>query len=198
MYPLEKMKSFSKSELTGLLIIFFVLIIISVPNFVFSLRRARDQVRKDDMGAIVFSLDAYFTDFGIFPPSSLDGRIMACKKPGDTVTKDKEGHLVVNFIPCDWGVDAITDVTQVNGKIYMHLLPRDPDYKKGASYRYISDGARFQIYVSLEGKDEAEYDPKIIARNLLCGNQVCNAARAYADTATDISLEQYEAKLMGK
>jgi hypothetical protein len=123
---------------------------------------------------------------------------MACKKPGDKVTKDKNGRLVVNFIPCDWGVDAITDVTQDNGKLYMPLLPRDPDYKKGAEYHYISDGVRFQIYVSLEGKDEAEYDTKIIARNLSCGNLVCNAGRGYANTPTDISLEEYEARLLQK
>lgn len=192
------MKRFTKSELTSLVVIFLILIIISVPNFVVSLRRARDQVRKDDMGALVHSLDAYFADFGIFPPAAPDGRIMACKKPGDSVTKDKDGRLVVNFIPCDWSIDAIADVTQDNGKVYMPLLPRDPNFKNGPSYRYISNGSRYQIYVALEGQDNDEYDRKIIARNLVCGNVVCNAGRAYSDTPTDISLEEYEARLMAK
>lgn len=192
------MKPFSKSEIIGISVIFLILLAISVPNFVTSLRRARDQVRKDDMGALVHALDAYFADFGIFPPSAPDGRIMACKKPGDVVTKDKNGRLVVNFIPCDWGRDAIADVTQDNGKVYMPLLPRDPDYKKGPSYRYISDGSRYQIYVSLEGRDDDEYDPKIIARNLVCGNVICNAGRAYGSTPTDVSLEEFEARMLGK
>jgi len=192
------MNKFSKNELIGITVIFLVLVAISVPNFVLSLRRARDQVRKDDMGALVSHLDTYFEDFGIFPPSSPDGRIMACKKPGDKVTKDKDGRLIVNFIPCNWGIDALADVTQDNGKVYMSVLPQDPNYKYGAAYRYISDGVRYQIFVSLEGKDEPEYDPKIIARNLVCGNLVCNAGRAYGSTPTDISLEEYEAQLLRK
>jgi len=192
------MNKFTKAEIKGLAVIFLVLIIVSVPNFIVSLRRARNQVRKDDMGALVHNLDAYFEDFGIFPPSSPDGRIMACKNPGDTVSRDKNGRLVVNFIPCDWGKDKIADVTQDTGREYMHILPRDPDFKKGSSYRYISDGVRYQIYASLEGQDDAEYDVKIVARNLVCGNVVCNAGRAYANTPTDISIEEYEARLMGK
>ncbi|HKC04343.1 MAG TPA: hypothetical protein VKC54_00505 [Patescibacteria group bacterium] len=192
------MMKFTKSEVKGLALIFLVLIAISVPNFVVSLKRARDQVRKDDMGALVHALDSYFSDFGIFPPASPDGRIMACKKPGDIISKDKQGHLVVNFIPCDWGKDGILDITQDNGKVYMRLLPRDPNFKNGPSYRYISDGVRFQIYVSLEDTTDIEYDSKIIARNLVCGNVVCNAGRGFADTPTDISLEEYEKGLMEK
>lgn len=192
------MKKFSRQELWGVSLIFLLLFIVSIPNFIVSLRRARDQVRKDDMGALLHSLDAYFADFGIFPPASPDGRIMACKKPGDVVTKNKDGRLVVNFIPCDWSVDGISDVTQNNGKVYMPLLPRDPNFKKGPSYRYISNGSRFQIYVSLEGEDNDEFDAKIIARNLVCGNVVCNAGRASSNTPTDISVEEYEASLLGK
>ena len=68
------MKRFTKQELAGLAIIFLLLVFISVPNFVVSLRRARDQVRKDDMGALVQALGLYFADFGIFPPGAPDGR----------------------------------------------------------------------------------------------------------------------------
>lgn len=175
------MNPFSKSEIISLFVIFLILIAISIPNFVVSLRRARDQVRKDDLGGLVPALGLYHEDFGIFPLSSSDGRIVACKK---------SGNLVVNYIPCNWGVDAFD--------AYMPLLPRDPDYQKGAGYRYISDGSRFQIYVSLENNDDPEYDPKIIARNLMCGNLICNAGRGYGRTPTNISLEEYEAQLLPK
>lgn len=184
------MKKFSKQEIIGIAVIFLVLIAVSIPNFVVSLRRARDQVRKDDLGGLVPALGLYHENFGIFPLGSSDGRIMACKKPGDPVTKDKNGHLVVSFIPCNWGVDPLA--------VYMPLLPRDPDYQKGSGYRYISDGSRFQIYVSLESRDDPEYDPKIIARNLMCGNIICNAGRGYGRTPTGISLEEYEAQLLPK
>lgn len=189
-YKLTNMKKFSKSETIGIAIIFVVLIVISVPNFIASLKRSRDQVRKDDMGALVPALSVYHTDNGDFPLSSPDGRIVACIKPGDVGTKDKTGRTVFNYIPCNWGVDAFGT--------YIPRLPRDPDFKKGAGYRYISDGSRYQIYVSLESPDDAEYDPKIIARNLICGNLVCNAGRAYGRTPTDISIEQYELEIMKK
>jgi predicted HNH restriction endonuclease len=77
----------------------------------------------------------------------------------------------------------------------MSILPRDPDYKKGAAYLYLSDGVRYQIYASMEGKDEAEIDPKIIARGLMCGNRVCNIGRSYS-VPTDISIEEYDKLLL--
>lgn len=172
-------KKFTKTEVISLLVIFLILIGISIPNFMVSLRRARDQVRKDDMGALEHGLGDYFADFRSFPLSSNDGKIVACKNPGDQVTLDKTGRLVVNLIPCEWGRDAIVDLTPGSNKEYIHILPREPNYLKGATYQYFSDGQRFQIFVSLEGKDEPEYDPKIIARNIICGNVICNAGRSY-------------------
>ncbi|HJY98629.1 MAG TPA: hypothetical protein VJ227_02870 [Patescibacteria group bacterium] len=174
------MKPFKKSEFFGILLIFAVLIIVSVPNFVLSLRRARDQVRRDDMGALVKALSEYAGDFGEFPPSSPNGEIMDCIAPGDTVTIDKKGRLVVNLIPCEWGKDAFIDLTPGSTKIYMSILPRDPDYQKGITYRYFSDGDRYQIFAYMEGeRDEAEYDDKIVARNISCGSRACNTGRQY-------------------
>ena len=61
------MKPFTKQEMFGLGIIFLVLTAISFPNFVLSLRRARDQVRRDDMGALQNALENYSIDFHQFP-----------------------------------------------------------------------------------------------------------------------------------
>lgn len=183
------MKPFSKSEIMGVSIIFLVLVLVSIPNFIASLRRARDQVRKDDMGALQEALGEYFEDLRFYPQSNADGKIVACLKPGETAEIDKLGHVRANFIPCEWGGDGLVDPTPGSSKVYMKLLPREPDFQKGAAYRYISDGRHAQIFVSLEGKDEPEYDPKIIARGLMCGNLICNAGRAYG-CATDKSLEQ--------
>lgn len=182
------MKPFSKSELIGIVVIFLILIGISIPNFIASLRKARDQVRKDDMGALIENIGAYFADYRFFPASTDDGRIVACKAPGDVVKIDKMGHLIVNFIPCDWGKDAIVGFMPGMEKTYMPLLPREPNYQKGVAYKYISDGHRMQIFVALESKDDPEYDPKIVARGLMCGNVICNAGRAYG-CPTDKSIE---------
>lgn len=185
------MKRFSKTELIGLLFIFLILVGISVPNFIASLRRARDQVRKDDMGSTWKALGAYQNDFGGFPAATNDGRIVACKKPDDKVSLDKKGHLVINYIPCDWGKDAFVNFTPGKSEQYMVLLPRDPDFEKGISYEYFSDGHLMQLLVALESKDDPEYDPKIVARGLMCGNVVCNAGRN-SGCPTDKSLEVCE------
>jgi hypothetical protein len=185
----HNMKPFTKSEKISLVIIFAVLIVVSIPNFIISLRRARDQVRRDDMGVLVHALDAYVADNRSLPLASSDGLIMDCLKPGDKPVKNSKGIWVINFIPCEWGKDALTDL--ITGKVYMPILPRDPDYQKGSNYIYFSDGNRYQIYATMEGMDEAEVDPKIIALNLMCGGRVCNVGRAY-NVPTDISIEEYD------
>lgn len=192
------MKKFTKNEIWGLGVIFLVLLIISIPNFLLSLRRARDQVRRDDLGALVKSLDEYLTDFGKLPPASTDGRIMDCIYPGEKVTVDKKGRLIVNLRPCDWGGDAFADLTPGSKKVYMPILPRDPDFQKGVTYLYFTDGDKYQIFAWMEGgRDEAEYDPTIVARNLMCGTKICNVGRAY-NTPIDISIEEYDRRLLNK
>lgn len=173
------MKPFTKNELVAVLIIFLVLIGISAPNFVISLRRARDQTRRDDIGSIQGVLTDYFADFGEFPSASPDGKIMACKKPGDKVEIDERGRLKVDFIPCEWGKDGIFDLTPDSHKVYLSSLPRDPDDKKGVKYFYFSDGSRFQILASFEVKEQADYDPKIVARKIMCGTKICNVGKDF-------------------
>jgi uncharacterized membrane protein YhaH (DUF805 family) len=56
------MKLFSKSETISLIVIFTILIAVSIPNFIVSLRRARDQTRRDDMGVMVYALGEFFSD----------------------------------------------------------------------------------------------------------------------------------------
>lgn len=193
------MKPFNKSELISILIIFAILIGVSVPNFISSFQRARDQARKDDMGAIVHALDEYYLDFGEFPKASIDGKILSCKKPGTEVTVNSTGRLEVNLIPCEWGKDSIVDLTPDSNKIYLRSLPKDPNLQKnGATYIYFSNGSRYQIYASLENKNWDEYDPKIVARQIMCGTKVCNSGRAFSRTRTDISIDEYEHTLLQK
>ncbi len=74
--------------------------------------------------------------------------------------------------------------------------PKDPGTKKGYSYLYISNGKHYQIFASLEGAgDEDQYNPIVVARNLKCGDYVCNFGRASGNTPLDITLEEYENKL---
>jgi type II secretory pathway pseudopilin PulG len=171
------LKRFSKAETLSLVIVFVILIAVAVPNFVTSLRRARDQTRRDDMGVMMHALAEYYAEFEAFPLSSPDGKIVDCLKPGDKPYQDEKGHWVVDAIPCEWGVDPISNL--ITGKVYLSAVARDPDWAKGVHYLYMSDGVSFQLFGSMEGKDEAEVDPRIIAENLSCGSRICNFGRSY-------------------
>ncbi len=172
------MKNFTKFEILGLSVIFLILIAISVPNFIVSLRRSRDQIRRDDMGAVQKALENYQTGFAGFPLSSAEGNILACKKSGTAARIDEKGRLLVNLVPCVWGKDAFTDLTPGSTQVYLKTLPQDPQFSKNITYKYFSDGSSYQFLVSLEGKDEPEYDAKIASRGISCGSRLCNAGRS--------------------
>lgn len=190
-------KLFSKSETISLVIIFTILIVVSIPNFAASLRRARDQNRRDDLGAMEASLGGYFGDFDAFPLSSSDGKIMDCLKPGDAPYKDAKGFWVVNPISCEWGKDSLSNL--INGKTYLTKLPIDPRSNDGISYIYLSNGQMYQLFTYMEGADEAEVSQIVIARNLSCGNHICNVGRSYnCDIAKTLETCEKEAILLQK
>jgi len=174
---MTKIRIFSKAETLALAVIFVILVSVFVPNIMASLRRSRDQVRRDDLGVMVHFVDEYFVDLGVFPPSSSDGKIMDCLKPGDAPYKDKKGQWVIDAIPCEWGKDAFLNL--ITGKTYISTLPRDPEWQEGVEYYYLSDGARYQLFAAMEGEDEAEVDSRIVDKNYPCGNRVCNVGRTY-------------------
>lgn len=182
------MKFFNKEETISIIIIFIILIAISIPNFASSIKRSRDQVRRDDMGAISDALASYRDDFGAFPRAQ-DGMILGCKKDGATPQMDKAGKLIVDLVPCRWGKDSLIDLTPGGSKVYLKKMPSDPDLNKGVTYTYFSDGSTFQVFASFEVKGQPEYDQKIVSRNIKCGANICNMGRFFGCT-TDKSLEQ--------
>lgn len=177
------MKFFSKEELIALFAIFLVLIGVSWPNFSLSLRRARDQTRRDDMSSIQTAIGAYYSDYGIYPASTPDGRIVVCKGPN---TKGND----IELIPCTWGKDAWVNLTPGVNKTYLRILPNDPNSGKGMHYVYYSDGSRYQLMASLESPDESGYDKKLADRGVSCGYRVCNIGRV-DNVPLYISIEEY-------
>ena len=180
------MKPFSKPEIISLLVIFFVLVAVSWPNFALSLRRARDQVRRDDVGNIQAAITDYYADYGIYPSSTSDGRIIACKDPAQ--------NGKITLIPCNWGKDPWINLTTGVNKVYMNRVPGDPNQPQGVNYDYFSDGSRYQIFASFEGKDESEVDPKVIAMGFKCGTRVCNVGRAI-NVPLYISIPEYDLQI---
>lgn len=185
------MKPFKISEIIGIVLIFALLAAISYPNFVKSFRRARDVTRKNDLGAMAAGLDKYFIDFGRYPISDKDGNILGCLKDGTTPSVDKKGRLTIDLRACRWGLEPLVDLTPGSSEVYLNVIPADPSYKEGLLYKYFSDGKKYQIYNSLEGHDEAEFDPKVEALGIDCGSRKCNMGKASGDGPVDISFEEW-------
>jgi type II secretory pathway pseudopilin PulG len=160
------MKLFTLKEIKIVSIILTILFGVVLFNMSISLRRGRDSIRKNDISAIQKSLDTYYQKYRVYPLSNDTGQIIGCFD-GDVV-RDKSTGAPLNTIACSWGESRFED---------KNLMPRDPLYKKGNSYKYISDGKSYEIYISLEGKDEAEYTPQIAAKYLQCGTKICNYGR---------------------
>lgn len=184
------MKPFSKQEKFSLLVIFTILILVSWPNFSLSLRRSRDQIRRDDIGNIQAAIDSYYIDYGMFPPSTTDGKIVACKASGS----ESLGPGGVDLIPCDWGHDPWINLTPGVSKTYMKVIPNDPNSSKGAKYLYFSDGSRYQLFAAMEGIDEPSYDSKLSQRNVMCGNKACNIGRAN-NVPMYITIDEYNLQI---
>lgn len=188
------MKFFSKKEFFWIIVILLAIVGASYPNLKLSLRRGRDMQRKNDVRRVSDSLVRYASDFGAFPLSA-EGKMIACRGP--ETKKDKKGKIT-GLIPCQWGKDALADIFDPGSTPYVDTLPSDPLADKGSSYAYFSDGKLFQVYASLEGQDEAEFDQKIVARGLACGGKICNFGLGYGATPLDKSIEEYENELLKK
>lgn len=191
------MKLFTRNEWIAVLIILGAISVAAFFNFKASLARARDSQRMADLQSLVDALARYNSDFGFYPAASPDGRIIACKKAGAKVFKGmKLADFLASLAPCDWGRDGLADITDASYPAYLKVLPADPKSALGFAPRYISDGRLFQIYTALELTDADEYKSSIVARNLACGVNVCNAGRSYGVTPLDKSLQEYENELL--
>jgi type II secretory pathway pseudopilin PulG len=188
------MNFFTKKETLGVGIILIILIAVSIPNFLISLARARDAQRKNDLGAIYDAIASFQRAISTFPLSTKDGKIIGCVGP-DT-KYDEKLKMWLNLRVCEWGVDGLTNLVNPSSTPFIQALPNDPRYKEGFSYHYYSNGRRFQIYAALERKDQDEYSLAIAKLGLKCGSQICNIGKAYGDTPLDMSIEEYENKLL--
>lgn len=178
-------KIFTKKEATVLTAIIVVLIGVMLFNFTISERKARDAQRKQDVRDIANALESYKNDVGTYPTSE-NGKIVGC----DTGQKDDLGVPILRA--CNWGEDFLGNAYHPEKGKYMERIPVDPRNSDGYKYYYLTDGKFFQLYASLEGQNEMERDPAIIARNIFCGVNVCNFGLGSSYTPLDKSLEEYQ------
>ncbi len=163
-------------------LILLTIIAASLINFKIAFRKSRDNQRKNDIRDIYDTLMKYQHEVGSFPLSQ-DGKIVAC---GGEL--DEKG--ILHLRPCEWYKDSLLP--------YLSLVHGDPQQGQGAFYYYLSNGKHFQIYGALESREEDEYEPKVVARDLPCGNRICNFGRSDGTTPLDKSLEEYENELREK
>lgn len=188
------MKFFTKEEIKKVGIILVILLGVSFVNFSGSIRKARDAQRNSDLTYLREKLEEFQSEVGYFPPASRDGKIMACMKEGTVV--NMEFKRLENPAPCLWGEDSLVNFFSATPKTIMERIPVDPQNDDDVSYIYKSSGSRFQIYASLEGKNEAEFNAKINDLKLKCGSRNCNFGKAFSDTPLDKTIEEYERQLL--
>lgn len=193
------MKAFTKNEIkiTSLILIFIC--ILTLLNLQVSLQRARDSQRRSDIGTIADALDKYQKEFGFFPPSTPDGKILACKGnnfepiPAEIKESERRNYFFSLLKGCEWGKDSLEDVNDDSYEPYLKVIPGDSKQSRGYSYLYISNTNRYQLYAYLEGENaEVGYRIGIVERDLKCGNNTCNFGKAYGDTPLEKSIEEYE------
>jgi len=187
------MNLFTREEFSVVGLILLAVVGASIPNFATSIMRSRDSQRKNDLGNLKNGLASFQSDIGSYPLPSSDGRILAC----DPIERlSPKGESYIEYGPCDWGKDALADELNPSYPDYIETLPQDLKAQEGASYLYLSNGSRFQIYAHLEVESDEEYSSQIVARGLLCGNKICNFGRSSGDTPLEKSIEEYENELL--
>jgi hypothetical protein len=202
---MKKFKFFSKSESLGILLILVFIFLISLYNFNLSLRRARDVQRRDDLTALAQGLEKFYNDFGVYPPATSEGKIVACPAPG--VTQEDLKKIIGNrpeinrikifpkLAGCEWGASVLTDPSDPSITPYLSVIPKDSHASEGASYKYFSTGKHFQIYGAYEGNNMPEHSRAILTNKITCGINICNFGKASRGTPLDKSLEEYENEL---
>lgn len=205
LYYLKFMRTFTKNELIGVLLIFTITFLVTGLNMNDAIRRARDTQRRNDVGAIADAIDKFHADYGYYPPSE-NGRIKMCKGENfeevisklQTLYKFDTNLFFEGLRPCDWVNDTFVDVLEPESEAYLKNIPGDPKHKEGFAYYYLSNGNRFQIYSQLEGgREETGYNQGVYDRNLPCGIGVCSYGKSQS-VPIDRDIDEYEKELLEK
>ena len=152
-------RAFTLVELLVVISILGVLATLVVGNYRSAKFRGNDAKRKSDLKQIVIALEAFMSDYGIYPAANSD-KIVACPySTGD----------------CDWGTGEFTDLKT----IYFKAIPADPSSKQNYIYRRASTN-KFQLYAKLENTQ----DKDIITTSYNCGAGAnsCNYAVTSSNT----------------
>lgn len=130
-FPFSFSPGFTLMELLIVMVLLGILIAVVSGNFATSAKKGRDSRRKADLKNIATALEAYYSDKGLYPTSTVNGEIVGCG------TNDSQ--------VCAWG----GEFKDKNGTLYMVLIPQDP--ASNLRYYYVSaTGGSYQLYAKLE------------------------------------------------
>lgn len=171
-------------------VVIISLVVVSFSNamgFRASFKRRRDIQRILDMGNIQTGLYKYKQDFGKYPVSGPNGKIVGCRGENTDIPRDSSGNAIpyttkkpnyLNLVECEWGTPLL-DPGDINYPAYLEKIPVDPYSHKGINYRYISDGEKYQILGTLELKNEGQDFNKLLeGKGIKCGKKICNFGRS--------------------
>lgn len=130
---MKKNKGFTLIELMVVMVLLAILVVAGIGSFTSSQKKGRDTKKKNDLQQVTLALEAYYSDFGRYPASDSQGRILGCVPSGTGA--------------CDWG-----DIFQADtdGSIYMAALPYETDVKRTYVYSADGSGTQYQLYARLE------------------------------------------------
>lgn len=148
----EKVKGFTLIEILIAMAIMGILASVGFGSYIRSLKKGRDAQRKSDLNQVQSALEAYMSDFQVYPGCNSEGKILGCGD-GDTV--------------CEWGDSFVRNVGDTT-KTYMSRLPDDP--VSGASYVYVSNGDQYQLFSVLENGQDPDY---VDSYTIECGEEAC-------------------------
>lgn len=154
-------KGFTLMEILIAMAILGIISSIGFASFTLAVKKARDAERKSDLEQVSKALEAYYSDFGVYPASQSD-RIAGC---GNGV----QGDGIDGNQTCSWGAAFSLDT----GKVYMKNLPLES--KDG--YFYVYQASTNQTKYQLHARLETDVDPDInLDITTLCSEdgQECN------------------------
>lgn len=145
-------------------------------SFTTAIKKSRDAERKGDLSTISKALEAYNSDFGVYPQAQSD-RISGC---GD----GDPNNGIDGTETCSWGAAFSLD----SGKIYLKTLPRESQDNYFYVYKVSTDQKKYQLFAYLENNSDQDIEADITA---ICNEygQECNYGIA-SSNATPVEVLQ--------
>jgi prepilin-type N-terminal cleavage/methylation domain-containing protein len=138
---MNKHSGFTLVELTIVVTIMLILASVGLSNYLFSLKKSHDAVRKSDLATISKALQAFANDFGGYPDSDSSGRLVACD------------YNNTGLVACSWG-QPFSAYKGGKAQTYLGKMPADPDSSRSYFYEADLDAGTFNLYAALENTSD--------------------------------------------